>query len=361
MYDIKQFGVIPPPYGGVSVYVSRLIQKLREDGFVVGGYYSSDNNDNSLKDDILFNEWTWMETSKYPIKIWKYLLETRNYRIVHSHFGLEGMIYLWTLKTLLRKKIVITVHNTMVSNYFEKTNGINLFFLKKMLASNVEWIAVSEQGKQQMLELPITIKNEIHVIPPYIPDIEKEPLSSRMQSYINSYDKTIAFYGHSFMMHNGEDVYGFRTALEVYAQLLNDDSKVGLIFCLADNREVIKIEKLHAYAKLLGVDDKIFWQIGAIKNIQALWRQVNVYFRPTSTDGDSLAVREALDAGANVVVSDVVNRPESVLTYKYGNVEDAVLKIKEALALKRTPHSPNKSYYMEMKNLYEKLLYSSVS
>ena len=39
-YDIKEICTIPPPYGGVSVYVKRLIEQLQKDGFSVGGYYS---------------------------------------------------------------------------------------------------------------------------------------------------------------------------------------------------------------------------------------------------------------------------------------------------------------------------------
>ena len=34
-YDIKEICTIPPPYGGVTVYVKRLVEQLQKDGFSV--------------------------------------------------------------------------------------------------------------------------------------------------------------------------------------------------------------------------------------------------------------------------------------------------------------------------------------
>ena len=43
--SIIEFCLIPPPYGGVTVYVKRLSDQLRDDGYIVGGYYTIDCND----------------------------------------------------------------------------------------------------------------------------------------------------------------------------------------------------------------------------------------------------------------------------------------------------------------------------
>ena len=93
-YDIKELCTLPPPYGGVTVYVKRLIGQLFKDGFTVGGYYSKSCSDKGIINSPMFDKWTWMQTGLLPIKIWKYLIETASYKIVHSHFSLEGMAYL---------------------------------------------------------------------------------------------------------------------------------------------------------------------------------------------------------------------------------------------------------------------------
>ena len=359
-YDIKEICTIPPPYGGVTVYVKRLIEQLQKDGFSVGGYYSESCVDGEIISSSMYDKWTWMQTSLFPIKVWKYLSEVRNYKIVHSHFSLEGMVYLWAMKCLGRKKIIVTIHNSMNKSYYLNTNRINKFFLNRMLKSDkVTWITVSEQGKQQLMSFPIVPVNPVFVIPPYIPYSEKTylPLADEMQSYLSLHEKNIAFYGHSFMLNEGVDVYGFQTVLKMYASVLKSTSRnIGFVLCLADSSNSDRIKELHVYAGKLGIDDKIFWQIGAIDNIITLWRNVDIYVRPTSTDGDSVAVREVIDEGTIVIASDVCKRPEGVITYRFGDEEDLLQKIAVNINCPKKKVKPNFKYYKMMKNIYDDLL-----
>ena len=46
------------------------------------------------------------------------------------------------------------------------------------------------------------------------------------------------------------------------------------------------------------------------------------YLRTTSTDGDSLSIREAISFKKKCIVSDVVSRPRCVVTYKYDNNDE---------------------------------------
>ena len=351
---------MPPPYGGVTVYVKRLIGKLLKDGFTVGGYYSESCSDKGIIKSPMFDKWTWMQTGLLPIKIWKYLIETASYKIVHSHFSLEGMAYLWIMKTIGRKRIIVTVHNSMNANYYMSTNKINRFFLNKMLQSpDVTWITVSEQGKQQLYAFPVKPATPVYVISPYIPvqNTEYVPLCENMQQYISSHDKIIAFYGHSFMQNAGKDIYGFYTAIRVFSGIIGKtDFNVGLILCIADNSDTENIALLHEYAEKLDIDDKIFWQIGAIDNIRTLWHNTDIYIRPTSTDGDSVAVREVLDEGVTVIASDVCERPDGVITYKFGNDEELENMILANLTVRKKDAVPDFSHYEKMKNLYSQVL-----
>ena len=126
--------------------------------------------------------------------------------------------------------------------------------------------------------------------------------------------------------------------------------------CLAETRDKEKISALHSLAKQLGIDNKIFWQIGAINNIRSLWHQTNIYIRPTSTDGDSVAVREVLDEGVVVVASDVCWRPEGVVTYRYSDLNDFIEKVKANLCKEKSEPCPNYAIYNLMKSVYDNLL-----
>lgn len=359
LFDIKQIGTVPPPYGGISVYIKRLISNLTKDGYKVGGYYVPDIVNKEFNSSPLFEKWTWFETYKYPIKIWKFLNTARKYKIFHSHCSLEMMSYLWTVKFLFSKHIIITVHNSMVCNYYKKTNFINRFFINRMLQTDkVTWIAVSKEGKEQLESLPVKSKSPIIVIPAYIPIEQKEhlPLSDSMQSYIDSHNRIISFYGHSFMLNGGEDVYGFESALRMYAEICRQKENIGMIFCIAEIREKEKIEALHRIAVELSINDKIYWQIGAISNIKSLWRQTHIYIRPTSTDGDSVAIREVLDEGAIVIASDVCTRPIGVIVYKYNDLNDFIKKVKENLNTPKNEVHYNYESYNKMKAIYDRIL-----
>lgn len=346
---------------GCTVYVSRLIKKLSSDGFTVGGYYNEDCKDEEIIGSQMFDKWTWMQTAYLPFKIWKYLAETWPYRIVHSHFSLEGMSYLWFIKTFGRKKIVVTIHNSMNDNYWSQTNIINKFFLRRMLKSkDVTWITVSNQGKEQLRNFPISSYKLIKVIPAYIPkDIEPYiPLPDNLETYISNHNKIISFYGHSFMTNDNVDVYGFKDAIKMYAYLLGQVTEtIGMVICISDTSETVAIQKIRKYAEELGVNLKIYWQLGAIPNIKSLWMKTHVYVRPTSTDGDSVAVREVLDEGSYVVASDVCKRPDRVICYSYSDIDDFTSKVLFALS-KPVQRNGKKNYepYKQMRQIYSQLL-----
>ena len=349
--------MIPPPYGGVSVYLRRLIENLGNDGFTVGGYYVT-SEEKSIVESPLFDRWSWFETVKYPWKVFRYLHQLSKYYILHSHMGLEAMVYLWTFKKVLKKKIVITVHNTMVENYFVGTNIINAYFLRRMAEDDgVVWIAVSQEGKKQLEKLPLSFRSEIQVISPYIPEPEQSvPLNKDLSEFMNHHDSNIAFYGHSFMLNKGEDIYGFREMLEIFKCLSDVMPGVGLVYCMADVSDSAAVSELERYAKDLGINKQIYWQRGSLPSLQLLWETVDVYVRPTSTDGDSVAVREAIESGAQVVTTDVVNRPDECLVYHKGSISMATDRIMDALRLGRRPVTKDYSHYEIMKSVYRGLL-----
>ena len=357
MYDIKEIGMVPPPYGGVSVYLRRLIEKLSCDGFTVGGYYIT-TDEKTIAASPLYDKWSWFETAKYPWKIFRYLHQLKKYRVLHSHMGLEAMIYLWTLKKLFRKKVVITVHNSMVENYFKETNKINAFFLRRMAKErDVVWVAVSQEGKHQLESLPLLFRTKIHVIHAFIPESSSNvSLSQEMTVYLKRHNYNLAFYGHSFMLNKGEDVYGFREMLKIYQRVKKELPRIGLVFCMADVRDAVAVDEVEKCAKELGVYEDVFWQRGSLPSLQALWDMVDVYVRPTSTDGDSVAVREAISSGAQVVTTDVVRRPDQCFTYHLGNIEEASSRIKSALREGRRSVVKDFTQYEKMKAVYQSLL-----
>ena len=59
----------------------------------------------------------------------------------------------------------------------------------------------------------------------------------------------------------------------------------------------------------------------------------DVFVRPTRADGDSISVREAIDAGVPVVASVAGTRPEGTMLFRPGDVDAMVGQLRRAIAI----------------------------
>ena len=246
----------------------------------------------------------------------------------------------------------------MVDDYLKGSNKINTFFLRCLAnKEDVVWIAVCQEAKKQMESLPFKFLSEIQVIPAYIPEPTcNMSLPQDLKQYLAQNERNLAFYGHSLMSNNGTDVYGYKEMLQIYKHVSEQYPNVGLVFCMADVSDVVGIYGIEQYARDLGVYNKIYWQRGSLHSLQILWEMIDAYVRPSSTDGDSLAVREAIEAGAYVVATDVVKRPSQCIIYHKGDIVDASDKILNVIIKERCQVSKDFSQYERMKKIYINLL-----
>ena len=355
-YFVKQFFFVPPPYGGISIYVKRLTERLNKDGYITGAYYTKYNNNLNYKNSPLFHEFQWLNPINFLFRFSKLIQETRNYKIVHSHFGLGGMVFLWGLSFFCNKKIVVTIHNSWSDNYYKNTSFINRFFLKQNVKRDFTWIAVSEEARRKMEELPVKF-NYISVIPAFIKDDtqfnESEILDASLINFLKKKKKVILFYGHAFITKDG-DVYGYKRALEMFDILMqNYTYKVCLIMCIGENN-IEEINKLKYFAEQKNINDDIYWQIGPINEMNAIWQHTDIYIIPTNSDGDSVAIREALGLGIKVVASDVCKRPEGTCTYSFDDKEDFAQKVLDCLN-SENQEVTGVDYYHEMLSIYKNL------
>lgn len=129
--------------------------------------------------------------------------------------------------------------------------------------------------------------------------------------------KIALVYAHGRKVIDGEEVYGFSFIVSVLPEL----AKRGYV--------VLFLDPFAGYATgELDID-----RTGAVihyresADFRALLSRSRIYLRPTSTDGSSAAVLEALQAGVPVLASDAVPRPDGVTTYRYGDANDFLAKI----------------------------------
>jgi hypothetical protein len=167
-------------------------------------------------------------------------------------------------------------------------------------------------------------------------------------------------YGASFAKYCGKDLYGFYFSIYAFSKLVNQFPNIGLLLIIPDKVNNLEIEKLLEVIKSLKLNNKVLVFNDPIINMSQLYKKINIYLRPTLTDGDSLAVREALSFGKIVIASDASYRPEGCIIYKSEDMEDYILKIKMAISQNnllpaKKVNIENRINYLKIKEIYENI------
>lgn len=318
---IAEIGVYPPPVGGISIHVARLCDHLEQQDvpFII---YDG-NGDNGVKDRAVIpipevEQWSW-----------RYLRQ-RNEDIIHNHFLRWQMRFALSLLKLKGKRIIHTIHSL-------RNDGEHLGFAQKMMVRltgllSDHFIAVSEEIKDKLLELHIP-ERKISVIPAFIPPGEKEAavqIPDYITAFFDRYPRVITANGGVGNLHNGHELYGLDLCLDMFIQLAREDQELGFVYCIT---HVVDEDILERYKERIiahGLESRCLLVQEKVPFYPLLQRSA-LFVRPTASDGDAISLREALYFGTPAVASDVVKRPNGVITFANRDSHDLILTCREVL------------------------------
>jgi glycosyltransferase involved in cell wall biosynthesis len=232
--------------------------------------------------------------------------------------------------------VVVTVHDQQDPRRW-KAAGIDRRLGARFLARlpNVRWIAVSETVRGQLLARGICAKR-IAVIPAFLAPAKEDSgpvaLPRSLQDFLAAHEPVLSIYGSKYDFVDGLDLYGFDMAIEALASLKLDFPRSGLVVCVPGDFRREYQDQLRERAIRLGCLGEVLFLEEGLPDGSELWRRSSVHLRPTVTDGDSVAVREALGLGVAVVASDAVARPQGCILFPNRNLDSFVDGIKSALA-----------------------------
>lgn len=360
---VKQFASIPPTYGGLSVYVKRLTLTLNKYGYPSGAFYRFGKLEGIPQPlELLFDPMVCHARSFMILPEFYRLYQCcKPYKIIHSHLNFRTVFCMWLIHKLQHKPLVYTVHNQMIEREFVGTNCLDRFCLRSLFKDKkVQFVTVNEKAKLR-LESNYKFANEIKVICPYIPPVEigtpLDYISNELNDFIICHKRYILFYAESFAYdNNNNEIYGTETIIEAFIMLKSTFSDLALVFCMPNMNDKKRLSKLKETIKTAGFESEVYWQVEGISEMWPLIRRGSLYLRPTSTDGDSVLLREALGLGLQSLASDSAIRPKECRVYKYGNMESL---IKEAIYMLQNPSVPiceSVDNFTSMLDIYKGLL-----
>lgn len=276
-------GKIPPPIGGVTIHINRLLEHL-------------DKSD---------TEYTFYDISKFSIILTiKHVL---GHQKIHLHSSSAYFrLVLALISKVLSKKLYITYHGDLGRYAFIK-NQIDYSSVRLAYCP----IVINEGSFKKAKKIN---KNTLS-IPAFLPPLSITPLPphilTSLENWLRTHKKsnTQVFCTNAFNVSfdiDGNEIYGISGLINVFKTF--------------NNKLLIFSDPSGKYSEFLSgnsieVPDNVFI-INEIHDFINIIKLSDGFIRSTTTDGDSLTVKEALFYQKITIASNCVSRPNGVLLYE---------------------------------------------
>ena len=349
---IAIIGGYPPPYGGVGVSLQRVIPYLDKSGldYVVYNTGPSKTNHPTIKDVGWSLSWAL-----------KMVVKSRHKVIQFSTSRWWVRLFAALLNMTTRSKVIIYARGYSLPNSYFRGNFLKKMLVKKTLQHTEVVLATNPALGERIAEIGFP-KEKIKVVPAFVPPLKPpvvDDLPESVREFCQGKSPILGANG-GYVLIDGQDVYGLRILEQLTKNLLPKFPNLGLVVYL---REGADKDKEHFLGLLEEVqraplkDHLMFYESAG--EFCPFFSICDVFLRPTTTDGDSVSVREALYACVPVVASDVIPRPEGCRIYKLGHQGEFVREVTKVLenldeekaCIKKLPYYNNADKLIEIYRL----------
>jgi glycogen synthase len=348
---VKSVFIIGKPHGigGISIHVQQWIDILIKNNFFVELFDLTAQKDNETKTISQDRLITWQGTR---IKVF-FILFVRCIMnqncLVHVHMSKgANLIYISPLLYVLNKirPCIYTIHGGIFPHWIKTQRKLIKILLQRLFRTSSKIIAVNSAIKNTLVSELKVADSKVEVIPAYFPI--RKPIERG--NYQNDNSKIN-------LMASGypTNVYGWDLLLEAVSGMLTVCNLHLVFYNISDNNNDYLAYITNKANKISSCNILIYKELGH-DNFLKILGKCNIFIRPTLTDGDSIAVREALSYGLQVIASDSAERPNGCILFRSSDVHD--LRKKIMLCLTNLQNRPN----VEVINTGKKLLnvYSTV-
>lgn len=304
-------GKIPPPTGGVTIHVSRIIDKLSIEGF--------DYSFEVLKVTNLLN-------------LTKSVITHKN---IHLHASNPYVHFLFSLFTKITGKfLIITLHAEFGQHKTKLRRILELFSLRLStipIVLNVKSFNLVQKINKNVL------LDSAYIKPIYQYSLPKE-LDELLNNNRTNYEKIFCTNAYNRVYDiNGNELYGIDELVELF-------EKTNFLLIVCDPSSV--------YSQLYNNKNiKNTYFINYSIDFVSLLIKTDGFIRNTTTDGDSISIHEAIFNNVPVFCTSVVDRPEQTILYKNAKIElFKILNSHQKTLDNRDEYKENKIF-----NIYKKL------
>ncbi|GGC13123.1 glycosyltransferase [Dyadobacter sediminis] len=316
MNKILILGRIPPPNGGVTVHVSRLLDALEQ------------------------REPDYFEFIDFRKKPFKAFLQLLRYQVVHLHSSSPYLqVVVAFVCKLLGKKAMITFHGNMGRYGIRKNVAVKLAVRLSFIPVVLNAGSLQKAGKlnKRAIQISAFISSSIctELNPQLLEKLHRFRKKHEFLFCTNAWKLT-------FDKH-GNETYGISGIIHN----LEKTTQAGLI--ISDPSGSYK-----AYIQnIFGVIPGNVFIISGQHDFRNVLPFCDAFIRNTTTDGDSLSVHEAMEQHVIVFASDCVMRPAACRLFSDIEVVDFVGELRLSPSLKNAGSDHHEDAVETLLNLYK--------
>lgn len=318
-------GALPPPRGGVTTHIERLIPYLEEAGI---GY-------------VIWDYTRWHNESKRaislrsePLKLVTSLLKMRGVKVSHcliSSVSFSRLIFCLFLR-LIGIRLTITLVGSpkeMIAN-----NSLKLLYILALARFSSHFIVVNRDFQKVLVKHGIS-ENKVSIIPAFIPiknnAFTERPIPQSMVDFCVRCKPLIVTYAYGPLFYANEDLYGLDLFVQLARRLRTDFPQAGFVVVIPEVTNEVYLKKIGKDIEESDLEPVFCLAIGNHLSFIPFLQHANLFIRATNRDGDALTLREALYYGVPAVASDVCYRPEGTILFHNRDIPDLCRAVREAL------------------------------
>lgn len=329
-FKVAIIGPYPPPYGGISIHIERVLYYLDREGCNYDFFLENRTADN------IPSHYKFYGFGKLISLI---RLFFRKYTLIHHHSPHWKMRVILSIYGILGKNIYLHIHGSSLKDSI-KDRGIKSVLTKKVLKF-VNIIADNEDIAALARKDPA---KSVICIDAFLP-----PLCRK-----GTYKEFFAKYGESLQKkfvismvgwvtyYESEDLYGFDIALQALKRFKKEINERVILLASING---IRSEELHRRIKNYIIANNLTENTLFIyKDLPEIWPIYvvsDVFIRPTCSDGSALSVKEAMWYETPVITSNCVPRPQGVILFENRSSDELFEKLRQIYDSQKEPQNPS--------------------
>ncbi|WP_437598134.1 glycosyltransferase family 4 protein [Sorangium sp. So ce590] len=324
-------GGYPPPYGGVSVHVQRAAHLAQ-------GRFDVDVIDVHASPSLPIAPTSFSVhrcgAGRAPTRLLRAMAHLRRRGRDLVHFHVSALTNFTTAAIPLFASLppgsskLITMHGgRMISNY-ERSGGLAKRLAATVLRQFDHCIAVNHDQVRFLEQLGVA-PGRISCLPAFLPPtpVRDATLDARVEPLRRATGDLLLVSGFALRL------YGFDVAIEALKLLHRETgAKPGLIVVFYSQYDSTYVAEVERGLAEYGSEHSLVFRDLDPGSFSYLLSLADIFLRPTTTDGDSVALREAGYLGKQVIASDCVARPEGASLFETGSASSLRRAIERALS-----------------------------